>query len=364
MKKYLTIILIILLFLTSFSFIVNSHFIQTKDLPEYFSWTNINGIDYTTDIKNQAPAPTCEAYALCASIETLMQYQIGELYDPDLSETHLYFYAGGTYEAGYVNLVDAANYLIEFGVPDEGCYPDPHRPFDYPFESVHGWENRTINIQEWGWVDRDIESIKNALIEYGPLIICMYFWNNFFYYNGGVYTRGFGQIAGGHVMTIVGYDDDEQCWIIKNSWGEKWGENGWLKLSYDANVIADWYGVDTGIMYIDGVYGNFKPNVPKVKFEKPKNFKSYIFGYEFSTIFKNLPIQESAARIFGNLTVEVKTENANTVEFYIDNEEKFVDYDPPFQWSLQTNRGLHTLEVRAHNDYNVSLDIIDIYLFF
>ena len=60
----------------------------------------------------------------------------------------------------------------------------------------------------------------------------------------------------------------------------------------------------------------------------------------------------------------MKTENANTVEFYIDNEEKFVDYDPPFQWSLQTNKGLHTLEVRAHNDYNVSLDIIDIYLFF
>jgi len=36
-----------------------------------------------------------------------MQYQIGELYNPDFSETHLYFYAGGTYEAGYVNLVDA-----------------------------------------------------------------------------------------------------------------------------------------------------------------------------------------------------------------------------------------------------------------
>ena len=105
---------------------------QDVDLPPSFSWQDINGTDYTTVIKNQAPAPTCEAYALCAALETMMQYQEQELFAPDLSETHLYFYAGGTYEAGYVNLVDAANYLIGTGVPDEGCYPDPHRPFDYP----------------------------------------------------------------------------------------------------------------------------------------------------------------------------------------------------------------------------------------
>ena len=32
-----------------------------------------------------------------------------------------------------------------------------------------------------------------------------------------------GRIAGGHVMTIVGYDDSEQCWIVKNSAGVEWG---------------------------------------------------------------------------------------------------------------------------------------------
>jgi len=91
---------------------------DNSDLPEAFSWRNIDGVDYTTPVKNQAPAPTCEAYSLCAALETLMQYQIGKIYQPDLSETHLYFYAGGTYAAGYVNLVDAANYLIHTGVPD------------------------------------------------------------------------------------------------------------------------------------------------------------------------------------------------------------------------------------------------------
>ena len=34
-------------------------------------------------------------------------------------------------------------------------------------------------------------------------------------------------------MTIVGYDDNEQCWIVKNSAGTDWGEHGWLKLAYN-----------------------------------------------------------------------------------------------------------------------------------
>ena len=34
------------------------------DLPDYFSWRDINGTDYTTSVKDQSPAPSCEAYAL------------------------------------------------------------------------------------------------------------------------------------------------------------------------------------------------------------------------------------------------------------------------------------------------------------
>ena len=179
-KKILTTSIVFILLNIAPVFAEIQHTGLERTLPPVFCWRNINGTDYTTPIKNQAPAPTCEAYALVASIETIMQYQTQSLFEPDLSETHLYFYAGGSYEAGYVNLVDAASYLIDFGVPDEGCYPDPHRPFDYHFESLPGWENRTMKIQEWGWVELTPEAIKTALIEHGPLIACMYFWQDWF----------------------------------------------------------------------------------------------------------------------------------------------------------------------------------------
>ena len=365
MKK-VTVLLILMLFfipITSISAQSLNYGEATIGLPSFFSWQDINGTDYTTPIKDQSPAPTCEAYALVASLETQMQYQMDELYNPDLSETHLYFYAGGTIEQGYVNLVDAANYLMEYGVPDEGCFPDPHRAFDYPFESVPGWENRTVKIQDWGWVDHDIDAIKTALIDHGPLVICIYFWTDFYYYQGGVYEHRWGKRAGGHVVTMVGYDDNHRCWIVKNSWGTKWGEDGWFRMSYDEDMFAEWYGEGTGVMYIDGVYGNLRPDVPKISIEKPVFAHTYLFGRGFSTILKKLPLQIAAARIIGDIEVTVTAENTERVEFYVDEMLYHCDDEAPFTWDLETSSGLHTLEVRASTDENISLGIVDFYLF-
>jgi hypothetical protein len=365
MKKLITILILIILL--SQILPTGAEKIEKSDektlFPQFFSWQNINGIDYTTPIKDQSPAPTCEAYGLVAAMETLMQYQTGELYNPDLSECHLYFYAGGSYDAGYVNLIDAANYLVDIGVPDEGCYPDPHRPFDYPYESIEGWENRTTKIYDWGWVDYDIESIKTALIEYGPLVICFRFSKDFFYYTGGVYTPRWGGHGGGHVVTIMGYDDSEECWIVKNSWGTRWGENGWFRLAYDADVFADWYGPGTGIMYIDGVYGNLKQDVPKIQIIKPEIKHTYFFGIQLPIIFKKLNIQRTAPRIFGKMTLELDVSNVNKVEFLVDNEVIYTANEAPFEWIIDIESGLHTIETLAYNSANQSKDIRDVYIF-
>jgi hypothetical protein len=367
MKNIFTIFWILLLLCptVSGSAINNSTSEPITVLPFAFSWRDINGTDYTTAIRDQSPAPTCETYAICAALETKMQYHLQELYSPDLSENHLFFNAGGSIEKGWVSIVDAAEYLMEYGVPDEGCYPDPHRPFDYPFESLAGWENRTVKITEWGWVDHNITSMKQALIDHGPLIICIHFWQDFFYYFWGVYKHHTGEYAGGHVVTIVGYDDSKSCWIVKNSWSPKWGEKGWFRMAYDADMIAGWYGPGTGVMYVDGVYGNLKPDVPKVYLVKPDYSHSYVFGIGFPTLLKNLSIQKAAARIFGPLTVQVTAENTNSVEFFIDDESQYRDTEAPFSWKLDATKGLHTLMVKATNDQNVSsLDIQDIYVIF
>jgi len=191
MKKAVAIMAVFILIGVSSVIVDAKNSNSSAYLPPSFTWRDINGTDYTTPIKNQAPAPTCEAYALVAALETKMQYKAGKIYNPDLSEAHLYFYPGGTVRAGYVNIIDAANYLVEHGVPDEGCFPDPHRPYDSPFESLPGWENRTVKITEWGWVNHTQDAIKKALIEHGPLAVCVRFYKDFYYYTGGRGVGGF-----------------------------------------------------------------------------------------------------------------------------------------------------------------------------
>ncbi len=132
MKKIIIISLLLILTNISLAIAETENNIQNSGLPPVFSWRNIDGVDYTTSVKDQRPAPTCEAYALVAALETLVQYQVGYPFDCDLSEAHLFFYPGGTADWG-VNVTYAADYLIDQGVPDEGCFPDPHRPFDFPF---------------------------------------------------------------------------------------------------------------------------------------------------------------------------------------------------------------------------------------
>jgi len=329
-----------------------------SDLPSYFSWRDMDGIDYTTSIKNALPCFSCEIYATIPAVETLVQYEVGYPFGCDLSEAHLLFYSGGVWDYS-VNISDALDYLVEYGVPDEGCFPDPHRRENQPLDSLPGWENRTVKIQEWGFVENDEIEIKKALIEHGPLVMIINVYKDLLYHRGGIYRHRWGKLAGGHCVTIVGYDDSQQCWFVENHWGTDWGESGWFRMAYDPDIVMPYYG-GTGIYYIDGVYGNLMPDAPRVYIDEPKESCYYILGREFpSRLFKLIKLYylfpkyyagEALPIVIGTTMVKVNAINANKIEFYLDEELQFTDENRPFEWELDATIGRHTLEVMAYND--------------
>ena len=69
-------------------------------LPSYFNWRDIDGVDFTTPIRNQAPFHSCETFAIVGDLETMVQYKVGYPFGCDLSEAHLYFYSGGNLNWG------------------------------------------------------------------------------------------------------------------------------------------------------------------------------------------------------------------------------------------------------------------------
>ena len=205
---------------------------NTDSLPSYFSWRDINGVDFTTPIRNQAPFHSCETFALIGAVETMVQYEVGYPFGCDLSEAHLFFYSGGNLDWGSYP-ENNTRFLQEYGIPDEACWPYPRQKLQYPLNTTSpDWQNRTVKITSWEYLPDDPIAIKTALVNNGPVPTYMQVFKDFQLYLKGIYKHTWGKLVAPHLVTIVGYNDDPGYWICKNSWGKKWGDNGWFKIKY------------------------------------------------------------------------------------------------------------------------------------
>ena len=55
------------------------------------------------------------------------------------------------------------------------------------------------------------------------------------------------KMLGGHAVLAVGYDDSKQVFIVRNSWGKEWGDNGYFYMPYafitDKNMCSDFWSI-------------------------------------------------------------------------------------------------------------------------
>ena len=75
------------------------------------------------------------------------------------------------------------------------------------------------------------ESIKVAITQ-GALQTAFTVYSDFMYYSGGIYQHKSGSVEGGHAVTFVGYGEENKVkyWLVRNSWGEDWGEKGYFRI--------------------------------------------------------------------------------------------------------------------------------------
>ncbi len=109
-------------------------------------------------------------------------------------------------------------------------------------------DNGFVQALSWDYVNSppdklpSVEQLKTALVKHGPLAAPIVYDECLGNYRGGVFNeRNLGTVN--HVVLLVGWDDDKQAWLIKNSWGEEWGENGFAWIKYGSNnigVFAAW----------------------------------------------------------------------------------------------------------------------------
>jgi C1A family cysteine protease len=140
----------------------------------------------------------------------------------------------------------------------------------YPYRETKGFctsnLERLYYLLNWGYVadatghnaslvPSDV-ALKQALYRYGPVAssVAMKGWDDYskldrngspnprWPFPNGVFegepTTKLKQSDIDHEIAIIGWDDSLGAWIIKNSWGRDWGEDGYMKLKYNSNYIG------------------------------------------------------------------------------------------------------------------------------
>lgn len=142
-------------------------------------------------------------------------------------------------------------FLRYFGVVTESCKPYTSGEGKvekcplFKSECKDGSTFRKFKAATIGKVSKTINDIKRRLMEEGPMETGFQVYSDFMNYKGGIYVKTSNQLLGGHAVKIVGWgiEDGTEYWIVANSWGTSWGENGSFRIKMgecgiDANVIA------------------------------------------------------------------------------------------------------------------------------
>ncbi|HUV02265.1 MAG TPA: C1 family peptidase [Desulfobacteria bacterium] len=203
-----------------------------------FDWRNKDGQNWITSVKNQGSCGSCWAFAAVGAVEAVINIERNDPdIDIDLSEQHLVSdccaYCG---DCGGGSPWYALYYIKDNGVPDEACFS--YQASNSPCTPCSDWQDRAWEIGSYYGIEPNTtDAYKWGLGTYGPMIVVLRATDDFLYYTGGIYepvlTEDWGAVPN-HAVVLVGYNDTEQYWIIKNSWGlySGWGEEGYVKVGY------------------------------------------------------------------------------------------------------------------------------------
>ena len=199
-------------------------------LPVSFSW-----MDKVTPIRDQGNCGSCWSFSAQATIADVLA--IHGKGDIDLSEQFPVSCdkessgCNGGWPSSAFELIRVQGNVIERDLPYKQI--TGRCPASLP---------HTYKLSSWKEISTGVaatEDIKQAIYMYGPVSVAVSVSGDFDSYKSGIYN---GPATGtiNHAVNIVGWDDSTKPghWIMRNSWGTSWGENGFMRIAYGSKKIG------------------------------------------------------------------------------------------------------------------------------
>lgn len=215
--------------------------VAAETLPAALDWRDANG-NFVTAPRNQKKCGSCWAFAMTGGLEayTLLKENTPGR-DLDLSEQVMLSCSGaGSCNGGRLS----AGFLSRSGLPLEEVYPYTATNGDCK-TAAPGWQAGAYKIGAYGSVRQNLEAMKTALVKYGPLPTAMMVYEDFMHYKEGVYSYTTGKRLGGHAVLLVGYNDADKYFTVKNSWDLGWGDKGYFRIAYSEVSGKSSFGLST-----------------------------------------------------------------------------------------------------------------------
>ena len=224
------------------------------------------GLPDTVDLSGACPGVydqldigSCTANAIGAGFEFDQMRQKAKVFTP--SRLFIYFnereMEGTTNEDSGASIRDGIKSVAKLGVcPEDMWVYDREILFSKPPEACYkaALDSQVISYMR---VDQTVTMMRTCLAEGFPFVAGFMVYPSF--ESKKVASTGTASMpslidriqgpVGGHAVLVVGYDQIRATWLIRNSWGVKWGKAGYFSLPYaylaDRKLASDFWTIRT-----------------------------------------------------------------------------------------------------------------------
>ncbi|KAG8431595.1 hypothetical protein GDO86_018017, partial [Hymenochirus boettgeri] len=216
----------------------NYSYERNPNIPKDVDWRDSKCVN---PAKNQGMyCGSCWAFATVGVLESLYCLKTGELLD--LSEQQLVDCDNRDEGCCGGFPLYAMEYLAHHSLMLSKNYEYSEKKHACQYDSDEAIQ---LNATKY-YILPDEYTMASGIAQDGPVAVGIGVTEEFMLYNGGIYDGSCAPSAN-HAVIIVGYgtlhcndsdDDGEDYWIIKNSWGDSWGEDGFGKIKRNVDKCS------------------------------------------------------------------------------------------------------------------------------